>query len=43
MSLADACLVRLAEQHAHSKIFTLDQDFRIYQKHSRHVIPVCVH
>ena len=40
MSLADACLVRMAEHHAQSKVFTLDQDFRIYRKHSRHVIPV---
>lgn len=42
MSLADACLVRMAELHAQSKVFTLDQDFRIYRKHSRHVIPVLI-
>ncbi len=40
MSLADACLVRMAEQHVQSKVLTLDQDFRIYRKHSRQVIPV---
>lgn len=40
MSLADACLVRMAEQHAQSKVFTLDQDFRIYRKHGRQVIPL---
>jgi len=42
MSLADACLVRMSEQHAQRKVFTLDQDFRIYRKHSRHVIPVLI-
>ena len=42
MSLADACLVRMAEQRSQSKVFTLDQDFRIYRKHSRHVIPVLI-
>lgn len=42
MSLADACLVRMAEQHAQRMVFTLDQDFRIYRKHSRHVIPVLI-
>lgn len=40
MSLADACLVRMAEQHAESKVLTLDQDFRIYRKHGRQVIPI---
>ncbi len=40
MSLADACLVRMAEQHTQSKVLTLDQDFRIYRKNTRHVIPV---
>ncbi|BCX89244.1 conserved hypothetical protein [Methylomarinovum tepidoasis] len=33
MSLADACLVRMAEQHPDHLIFTLDSDFRIYRKH----------
>ena len=40
MSLADACLVRMAEMHTKSELFTLDQDFRIYRKHGRHVIPI---
>ena len=40
MSLADACLVRMAELQAQSKVLTLDQDFRVYRKHGRHVIPV---
>lgn len=40
MSLADACLVRLAELHPGSVIFTLDTDFRIYRRHGNKVIPV---
>jgi predicted nucleic acid-binding protein len=38
MSLADACLVRMAEQHASSPILTLDSHFRIYRKSGRTVI-----
>jgi predicted nucleic acid-binding protein len=33
MSVADACLVRMAELHPESTILTLDSDFRIYRKH----------
>jgi predicted nucleic acid-binding protein len=40
MSLADACLVRLAEKHAGAAVFTLDTHFRIYRKHGRQQIPV---
>jgi predicted nucleic acid-binding protein len=40
MSLADACLVRMAEQHSKSEVLTSDQDFRIYRKYGRHIIPV---
>ncbi|MEO6969373.1 MAG: PIN domain-containing protein, partial [Chthoniobacterales bacterium] len=40
MSLADACLVRLAELHPGSVIFTFDADFRIYRRHGNKVIPV---
>ena len=32
MSLADACLVRMAEMHEGCSILTLDGDFRIYRK-----------
>ena len=39
-SLADACLVRMAELHDGSSILTLDSDFRIYRKHHRKVIPL---
>lgn len=40
MSFADACLVRMCEQHSSSTLFTTDSDFRIYRKHGRQVIPV---
>ena len=40
MSLAEACLVRMAEQHAQSRVLTLDGDFLIYRKNDRRVIPV---
>jgi predicted nucleic acid-binding protein len=40
MSLADACLVRLAEIHAAAEVFTLDSDFRFYRRHGNRVIPV---
>ena len=39
MSLADACLVRMAEVHKEGMVFTLDEDFRIYRKGNRQVIP----
>lgn len=40
MSLADACLVRLAEIHDKSRVWTLDSDFRIYRRLGRLVIPI---
>lgn len=40
MSLADACLVRLAELHSGAKVFTLDSDFRIYRRHGNKTIPL---
>lgn len=40
MSLADACLVRMAELNAAAEVFTLDSDFRVYRKHGNKVIPV---
>jgi predicted nucleic acid-binding protein len=40
MSLADACLVRMAELHPNGVVFTLDNDFRIYRRHGNKVIPV---
>ena len=40
MSLADACLVRLAELFPQSPVLTLDNDFSIYRKNGRQVIDV---
>lgn len=40
MSLADACLVRMAEQYMGSNLLTLDSDFRIYRKNRSQIIPV---
>ena len=40
MSLADACLVRLAEIHPQSPVLTLDSDFLVYRKNGRQVIEV---
>jgi uncharacterized protein len=40
MSLADACLVRLAEIYPESPILTLDSDFYIYRKHKNQAISV---
>ncbi len=39
MSLADACIVRMAELQANSVVFTLDSDFAIYRLSSRQRIP----
>jgi predicted nucleic acid-binding protein len=40
MSVADACLVRLSELTDRSVIFTTDEDFRIYRRHGRGLIPL---
>ena len=40
MSLADACLVRLSELHADSRVLTLDSDFKRYRRNGRQVIPL---
>lgn len=37
-SLADACLIRLAELHEPSRVLTLDSDFHVYRRHGRKVI-----
>ena len=42
MSLADACLVRMAEVTAHGMVLTLDRDFTIYRRHGRQVIPLVI-
>ena len=40
MSLADACLVRMSELDSQCTVLTLDNDFRIYRRHGRQVIPL---
>jgi uncharacterized protein len=40
MSLADACLVRMAEQSARCRVVTTDSYFCIYRRHGRQLIPV---
>ena len=40
MSLADACLVRMTELHLRSTVLTLDEDFRIYRRNGRYIVPV---
>jgi predicted nucleic acid-binding protein len=35
MSLADACVVRMAEIHEGHSVLTLDSDFTVYRKHGR--------
>lgn len=38
MSLADACLVRMAEIHERHAVMTLDADFLVYRKNGRALI-----
>jgi predicted nucleic acid-binding protein len=38
MAFADACLVRMAELHPGSVIWTLDADFRVYRQHRRQTL-----
>lgn len=40
MSLADACLVRMAEMHTTAEVLTLDSHFRIYRLSNRRLVPV---
>lgn len=40
MSLADACLVRMAELYEGAAVFTLDSDFRIYRMAQVHTVPL---
>lgn len=40
MSLADACLVRMAELYDEAAVLTIDSDFTIYRKNGRQVIPL---
>lgn len=40
MSLADGCIVRMAELNAGSRVFTLDGHFRVYRKNRRQQVPL---
>ena len=40
MSLADACLVRMAELNENCQVFTTDKDFLVYRRKGRGVIPL---
>lgn len=40
MSLADACLVRMAELTGNCQVFTTDKDFLVYRRKGRGVIPL---
>ena len=40
MSLADACLVRMAELNDSCQIFTTDRDFLVYRRKGRGMIPL---
>lgn len=42
MSLADACLVRMAERQPGTRVLTLDRDFRVYRMQGRKVIPTAM-
>lgn len=39
MDLADACLVRMAELEPRSLVVTTDEDFNIYRRNGREVVP----
>ena len=40
MSLADACIVKMAELNERHAVFTLDSDFAIYRKHGREPLTI---
>jgi predicted nucleic acid-binding protein len=40
MSLADACLVRMAECYQRCQVFTTDKDFLVYRRKGRGIIPL---
>jgi predicted nucleic acid-binding protein len=40
MSLADSCLVCMAEQYPNCRVMTTDSHFRVYRRHRRRLIPV---
>lgn len=42
MSLADACLVRMAEMHPRHLVMTLDTDFRVYRLRRNARVPLLI-
>ena len=40
MDLADACLVRMTEQHTTSELLTVDRDFFVYRRHGNQALNV---
>jgi uncharacterized protein len=40
MSLADACIVRMAEIYEQHAVLTLDSDFSVYRRHGR--VPIAI-
>jgi predicted nucleic acid-binding protein len=40
ISLADACLVRMAELNENCQVLTTDRDFLVYRRKGRNVIPL---
>jgi len=42
MGFADACLVRMTETLAAPVVLTTDEDFRVYRRHSRQVVPCII-
>jgi hypothetical protein len=40
MSLADACLVCMAEEASRCRVLTTDSHFRVYRRNGRQLIPV---
>jgi hypothetical protein len=40
MSLAEACLVRMAELNDNCQVFTTDKDFLVYRRKGRRIIPL---
>lgn len=38
--LADLCLIRMSELHPRHSVLTVDQDFRVYRRNKREIIPL---
>jgi len=38
--LADLCLIRMSELHPKHSVITVDEDFRVYRRNKREVIPL---